>query len=82
MNLFKGIAVQVLAGSSILRIENMLLMNTYPITVVTGYWSITNKHSSADLHQWFQNPLPIAAPMVFYYEQEDILRVVEKIRGD
>lgn len=37
------------------------------VTVVSGYWKISSKHSNEDYATWFSNTLRVDAPYVFYY---------------
>jgi hypothetical protein len=37
------------------------------VTVVSGYWKISSKHSNEDYAVWFSNTLRVDAPYVFYY---------------
>lgn len=49
-------------------------------TVVSGYWRIPSKHSHDDYHRWWQHSLKVAAPYVFYYQDEGDRTKVEELR--
>ena len=63
------------------------------LTVVSGYWQISGKHSAAEYAAWFNSSLRVDAPYVFYYgsgadggpeadtQAEATLKAVSAIRG-
>ena len=42
-----------------------------PLTIVSGYWKIKNKHEN-NFEQWFNNTLSINCPYVFFSDKETI----------
>ncbi len=42
-----------------------------PLTIVSGYWKITNKHGN-NFDKWFNNTLSINCPYVFFSDKETI----------
>lgn len=42
-----------------------------PLTIVSGYWKITNKHGN-NFDKWFKNTLSINCPYVFFSDKETI----------
>lgn len=44
---------------------------SYPMTCVSGYWKVTNKHSDNYIN-WFKNSLQINCPYVFFGDKETI----------
>ena len=55
-------------------------MQHYPITAVSGYWPVTNKHHNAFDH-WLPQTLQINCPYVLYSREEDMERL-KRCRGD
>lgn len=52
---------------------------SYPLTIVSGYWPVKNKHDLRYLH-WFQNTLQINCPYVFFGDEQTI-EFVKQFRG-
>ena len=54
---------------------------TYPLTCVSGFWPVPNKHGNEYTTRWFQTTLKINCPYVFFCEKgdEEAIRVH---RGD
>ena len=52
-----------------------------PATVVSGFWNITSKYSPEAYRAWLSNALRLNAGMVFFYEDESVLRLVSDIRA-
>ena len=46
----------------------------YPLTVVSGYWRVGNKHDNK-YNDWFKNTLKINAPYIFFGTKETIAMV-------
>lgn len=44
----------------------------YPMTCVSGYWIVTNKHGENYTKKWLQNALQINCPYVFFSDKETI----------
>jgi hypothetical protein len=53
---------------------------TSPLTIVSGYWIIKNKHDNK-YNEWFQNTLSINCPYVFFGTKETI-ELVKQFRGN
>jgi hypothetical protein len=53
-------------------------MNTYPVTCVSGFWKVKNKHDDK-FEEWFRNSLQINCPYVFFGNKETI-EIVKKHR--
>jgi hypothetical protein len=52
---------------------------SFPLTAVSGYWPVKNKHDTKYLN-WFQNTLKINCPYVFFGTTESI-DLVKQYRG-
>ena len=52
---------------------------SYPLTIVSGYWPVKNKHDLRYLH-WFQKTLQINCPYVFFGDEQTI-EFVKQFRG-
>lgn len=52
----------------------------YPLTCVSGYWNVKNKHDDKYL-KWFENTLNINCPYVFFSNKEGI-ELIKKYRKD
>lgn len=52
----------------------------YPVTVVSGYWIVSSKHTVASYREWFRNTLKVQCPYVFYHDSNDVVNVVGDIR--
>jgi len=44
----------------------------YPMTCVSGYWVVKNKHGENYTNKWLQNTLQINCPYVFFSDKETI----------
>ena len=53
---------------------------SFPLTIVSGYWKIINKHDNNYL-EWFKNTLSINCPYVFF-GTEDTIEIARKFRGN
>ena len=51
-----------------------------PVTIVSGYWAIKNKHNNKYL-EWFNNTLKINCPYIFF-GNFDSIQIVKKFRKD
>lgn len=52
----------------------------YPMTCVSGYWQIKNKHGNK-FDNWFNNTLKINCPYVFFGDK-DTIEIIKKYRGN
>lgn len=52
-----------------------------PLTSVSGYWIVKNKHNNNYVNEWFKNSLAIVCPYVFFGNKESI-DLVKQCRGD
>lgn len=52
----------------------------YPLTCVSGYWRVKNKHSNS-FDKWFKNTLKVNCPYVFFSDKETI-ELIKGYRGD
>jgi hypothetical protein len=52
-----------------------------PVTIVSGYWRIPNKHGDESYIKWFENTLRIDCPTIFFGDTETI-PILKKYRGD
>jgi hypothetical protein len=50
---------------------------TFPTTIITGYYDLPSKHSKKDYKLWMLNFLSIHAPMIIFYEDESVLRLIQ-----
>jgi hypothetical protein len=53
---------------------------SYPLTIVSGYWLVMNKHDLRYL-LWFENTLKINCPYIFFGNDETI-EIVKEFRGE
>lgn len=53
---------------------------TYPLTAVSGYWAVKNKHKN-EYNSWFENTLRINCPYVFFGNSYSI-DLVKRYRRD
>lgn len=53
---------------------------SYPLTIVSGYWLVTNKHDLRYL-LWFENTLKINCPYIFFGNDETI-EIIKEFRGE
>jgi hypothetical protein len=53
----------------------------YPLTCVSGYWKIKNKHDDENFTNWFHNTLKINCPYVFFGNKESI-ELIKQYRGE
>jgi len=44
----------------------------YPMTCVSGYWIVNNKHGENYTRKWLQNSLQINCPYIFFSDKETI----------
>jgi hypothetical protein len=51
-----------------------MLSMSAPLTAVSGYWSVKNKHDSKYL-EWFKNTLQIRCPYVFFGNKFGIVNI-------
>ena len=51
--------------------NSIVYANTYPLTVVSGYWKVKNKHNNK-FNKWFNNTMAINNPMIFFGSKETI----------
>ena len=56
------------------------LNQSYPLTCVSGYWKIENKHGNK-FDNWFKNSLKINCPYIFFGNKESI-EFVKTYRGN
>ena len=52
----------------------------YPVTVVSGYWAISSKHSNGDYSKWMKNAITINAPLIFFYDSDQVKHTIENLR--
>lgn len=57
-------------------------VDPWNVTVVSGYWQISSKHSHNDYLRWWGHSLKVNAPYVFFYWNESDRKIVETIRKD
>lgn len=56
------------------------MADSYPLTCVTGFWRVKNKHDDKYL-KWFENTLKINCPYVVFSNKEGI-EIIKKFRHD
>ena len=55
-------------------------LGEYPVSIVSGFWHISSKHSVGKYHSWFKKTLRINAPTVFFYDEEAVKQAVQSHR--
>ena len=53
---------------------------SYPLTLVSGYWIVKNKHNEK-YNKWFENSLLINCPYVFFCDNNSI-DIIKQYRKD
>jgi hypothetical protein len=69
MSLFSFFIILLTIILLILTIRNYNkegLTNNDNLTVVSGYWNVTNKYSNGKYNEWFKNTLKINQKYIFY----------------
>lgn len=51
------------------------------VTIVTGYWKVSSKHTHSSYDEWFRTTLAISAPTVVYYSSPEVREVFEMHRA-
>ena len=56
------------------------------ILLVTGFWNVKNKYKGQNLddtyYKWMKNTLQIQNDLCIFYQEDDILEIIKKIRKD
>ena len=58
---------------------NYKVNKEYPMTIVSGYWIVDNKHGDSKYKKWFANTLNINCPYVFFGDKNTI-EIMKKYR--
>ncbi len=53
----------------------------YPITTVSGFWKVTNKHNTSFTDSWLSKALKINCPYVIFSEEKD-MEMLKMCRGN
>jgi hypothetical protein len=53
--------------------------NEYPMTIVSGYWIVDNKHGDSKYKKWFTNTLNINCPYIFFGDKNTI-KIIKEYR--
>ena len=84
MSLFSFFIILLTIILLILTIRNYNkegLTNNDNLTVVSGYWNVTNKYSNGKYNEWFKNTLKINQKYIFYCNKTDN-DFIKPFRGD
>lgn len=69
-------------GLIFMLVATVSALDSSPVTVVSGYWKLPlAKHTHADYKAWFPSTLALNAPMVFYYDDPEVLTLAQTSRG-
>jgi hypothetical protein len=56
--------------------------NTSNVTLVSGYWKFPSKHPTNMYARWLRREMEVSCPVIFFYQQADILQFVRKVRDN